>query len=314
MRDNLYRPLGSDALALSGAEADRLLALHDGDCALLYLYALRRAGDFSISDAAAALGLTEPELKRAAERLRAAGLFGAGRSQTKPAPTPADELPEYTAEDIARQSGKGSDFPAVVDETQRILGKTMTGADLKVLFGLYDYLKLPAEVIILLVSHCVEASRERGGTSRLPSMKSIEKEGYVWFNREIMTLERAEEYLQERRRLSGKLNEIKRILQINGRNFSSTERIYVEGWLGLGFDAEAIAEAYDRTVIKTGGLQWKYMNSILQNWHNKGLHSAEEIGSGDRRTQTAAKAPPSATRQRDDGELLDRIFSNLSDK
>ena len=45
----------------------------------------------------------------------------------------------------------------------------------------------------------------------------------------------------------------------------------------LGFSAGARELAYDRTVLKTGRLQWKYMDSIVRSWHGKGLHTPEEI-------------------------------------
>lgn len=299
------------SLAVSAEHADKLLALCDGTCALLYLYALRNNGSFSSKAAATALNRTEAEITKSATVLQSHGLFSPG--SRSPLPAPADELPEYTAEDIALRSRENGEFPAVLAEAQKILGKTLSGADVKTLFGIYDYLRLPAEVMLLLINHCVEMTRERSGPGRLPSMKAIEKEAYVWFNREILTLELAEEYLQKRRVLAGAFGEMRRILQINGRGFTATERQYVESWLEMGFDPEAIAIAYDRTVVKTGGLQWKYMNSIIASWNTKGLRTADEIIKGDRK----GISPPANAAQvapRDDSELLKKLLSKNTGK
>ena len=57
----------------------------------------------------------------------------------------------------------------------------------------------------------------------------------------------------------------------------SAEEKYIRSWLEMGFDAGAIGVAYERTVLKTGGMSWPYMNSILKSWHEKGLHSEEEV-------------------------------------
>lgn len=311
MDDGNYRLANEINLAVPAGHADKLISLGDGTSALLYLYALRKNGSFSSNEAALDLKRTPVEIAKAAERLRKIGLFSSSAGTN--IPQPAEEMPEYTAQDIASRTSENGVFPVIVDETQRILGKTLSGADIKILFGIYDYLGLPAEVILLLVSHCVETTRERLGSGRLPTMRTIEKEAYVWFNREIMTLEQAEDYLRAKRRLSEQSNEIKQILQINGRNFSATEREYVENWLCMGFDAEAIALAYDKTVVKTGGLQWKYMNSILQSWHGKGLHTIEEINSGDQRCAAAVKKPAKGARQ-DDLELLKKILSGSGGK
>lgn len=307
MDDRSYQLSNNINLAVPPEHADKLLSMGDGTCALLYLYALRKNGGFSTAMAASDLKRTELEITNAAERLRQSGLFSGAAPEKKP--LPAEELPQYAAEDIAAAAARDNGFTAVLEETQRILGKTLSRSDVDVLFGIYDYLGLPPEVMVLLVNHCVETTRERMGAGRLPSMRTIEKEAYAWFNREIMTLEQAELFLQAKRERNENLGEIKRILQINGRGFSATERSYVEGWLEMGFDAEAIALAYDKTVVKTGGLQWKYMNSILNSWHGKGLHTVEDINRGDRR-----EAPPAAGGGRDDSELLKRFLNKRGGK
>lgn len=309
MGGNNYTISNGNTLSLSADHADKLLRLGDGNCALLYLYALRKNGSFSSKSAAADLKRTESEIERAAQQLKEQGLLSSGSGRSLP--LPAEELPEYSAEDIAESSAERGEFPAIIEEAQRILGKTLTGTDVKTLFGLYDYLKLPAEVIVLLINHCVEFTRERSGPGKLPSMRTIEKEGYIWFNKEIMTLERAEEYLRTRRAVSDATSEIKALLQINGRGLSPTERQYVESWLAMGFGSDAIGVAYDRTVVKTGGLQWKYMNSILTSWNAKNLHSVEEIMSGDHRGAPGQSASPPAA---DDTERLKKLLGRSADR
>lgn len=317
MEDKKYRLSGEPNLALPTVDADKLLSLGDGTATLLYLYALRNGGAVDLAGVASSLRRTRTEIENAMAKLCETGLFRTGEVKTT-LPLPADELPEYTAEDIASRTGENGEFKAIVDETQRIMGHLLTGADLKILFGIYDYLRLPTEVIFLLINHCVEEAHEHQGPGKFPSMRTIEKEAYVWYNREILTLELAEEYLLRIRARFGVMNDIKRLLQINGRNFSSTERKYIESWLDLGFDLEAIALAYDKTVVKTGGLTWKYMNSIMMSWHSKNLHTAEEILNGDARANTSAGAyghqafqPKSASTGESELERMEKILNRV---
>jgi DNA replication protein DnaD len=51
----------------------------------------------------------------------------------------------------------------------------------------------------------------------------------------------------------------------------------------MGFEAAAVAEAHDRTVLNTGKLSWPYLDKILQAWHSRGLHSLREIQQKDTR-------------------------------
>jgi len=314
MEERNYKLSGGTSLALPVSDADKLIGAGDGTAALLYLYALRGGGSFSPQRAALDLKRTEAEIAKAAAALCELGLFCAG--STKPSVLlPADELPEYTAEDIVSRVSENGEFKAIVDETQRIMGHMLTGADLKILFGIYDYLHLPTEVIFLLINHCVEETREHLGPGKLPSLRTIEKEAYIWYNREILTLERAEDFLVRKRARSGALGDVRRLLQINGRNFSATERKYVEGWLDAGFDLETIALAYDRTVVKTGKLAWSYMDSILSSWHAKNLHTAEQVLKGDmpvrngKPSVSGGSQPQAASKPRDDAELMRKLLN-----
>ena len=50
----------------------------------------------------------------------------------------------------------------------------------------------------------------------------------------------------------------------------------------MGFGPEAVALAYDKTVLKCHELKWAYCNGILKKWNEAGLHTVEEIQAGDR--------------------------------
>ena len=274
--------------------ADKLITSGDGDCALLYIYLMRRGGA-SAGGLCRALGFSRGRLSAAADRLRALGLLSGGELREG-----GEALPEYSAEEIVRRSGEDEGFKAVLAECEAVLGHTLTGADTRVLFGIYDYLGLPTDVIMVLLHHCAEECRRRYGPGRVPTLRQIEKEAYVWVNREITTFEQAEEYIRAR--------------GLRDRQLSPSERKYLEGWLALGFTPEAIELAYDRTVTNTGALKWNYMDSIMRSWHEKGLHGVEEIEKGDlpRRRQSAPVKRPGRDKPRaEDIERMKRLYDKL---
>ena len=63
---------------------------------------------------------------------------------------------------------------------------------------------------------------------------------------------------------------------------SASEEKYLAAWQEMGFGPEAVALAYDKTVLKCHELKWPYCNGILRRWHEAGLHTVEEIQSRDR--------------------------------
>ena len=307
MNEVKYTIAREQAVCISPRDADKLIARHDGLAALLYLYLLRRGGSFVLEDAAKALGESALRIRSAAEALESMGLL-----EIHGIPEPAQELPEISTEDIKLKTMDSPEFTFLLNEAQNILGRVFSPAEIRTLFGIYDYLSLPAEVILMLVSHCLQRTRRKFGPGKLPSMRTLEKEAYEWANREILTLEMAEEHLKYLQRLEDESERIKVAIGIEGRALSSTERKYIDSWITLGFGAEALAIAYDRTVVKTGKLQWKYMNSIVQSWHAKNLHSPQEILDGDGMTQgRSVPLPQGGTPARSELDRMEKLMNKM---
>ena len=275
--------------SISSAIADKLISAHDGDVALLYIYMVRRGGH-DLDAAARDLCRTMSEISAAAEKLQRMGLMPDGAAPAKAAAKeeklpPPDEIPQYRSEDIVRRCKENGEFAVVVAEAQTALTHTLSSVEMKTLFGIYDYLALPPEVIMMLINYCVARCREQSTPDhpRRPSMRNIEKEAYNWVHQEILTLDQAEEYIRRQRERRDALGRAKAAVGVHGRELTPTETKYLSAWLDMGFDEDALAIGYDRTITNTGALKWSYMNKIMQSWHEKGLHSAEEIESGDPR-------------------------------
>lgn len=291
---------------MDNSTADMLISAHDGDVALLYIY-ISRTGSDDMERAARELCRTMGEISAAREKLQRMGLLSAEPSRQAEPPgasaAPADELPEYEAADLVRRSREDAGFAAIVAEAQKVLGHVLSSSDLKRLFGIYDYLALPPEVILMLLNYCVAISR-----GRRPSMRFIEKEAYAWANREIISLEQAEEYIRRSRERREDVGRIKEALNIHGRELSATEQKYIAAWLDMGFGEDCISIAYDRTVTNTGALKWGYMNKILASWHEKGIHTGAEVAEKDSRRRSS---PPAAAPQ-DKPIDMDRLIDIMN--
>ena len=300
-----------ELITIPRADADRLIASADGTAALLYLH-VRAVGSFSRAAAARDLKCDGVEIDRAAELLRRLGLLD------KPERPPEQrELPEYASGDIVSRSQADAAFSAVVFEAQRELGRLLSTNDLRLLFGIYDHLGMPADVIMMLTHHCVEEYQQRYGTGRRPTMKYIEKEAWDWADEEVLTVEAAEEHLNRLRERRESVGQLKRILQLSGRDLTPTEDKYLRSWVAMGFTPEAVAVAYDRTVVSTGKLTWRYMDKILHSWSEKKLFTPEEIEAGDppRRGAQSERRPAEEKRGvTDDMRDLRGLYARLKGK
>jgi DnaD/phage-associated family protein len=266
--------MNNDVLHIPYADLRKLLAAANPDAALVYLY-LRGGG--AQDGAEAALRLPQTRISCALAALRQLGLI----QPEHKGPTFSGERPSYTERDVL-QAEHDADFRSLYGEVQRLLGRSLNTEELKILLGFVRYLGLPVEVISMLVCYCKERARQRGSL-RNPSLRSIEKEAYAWAERGIDSMEEAAAYIQQANVRSSRIGQLKKTLQIYGRNLTPGEEKYASGWLEMGFDDEAVAMAYERTCLNTGGLSWAYMNKILCRWHEAGLTTAAQIRSGDRR-------------------------------
>ena len=206
-----------------------------------------------------------------------------------------------------RRSADDGAFRALLGECQRVLGHTLSSADLNTLFGIYDRLGMTAETILLLIHHCADKLRRRYGEGRLPTMRAIEKEAFYWANREILTAPQAEEYLAALARRDEEMEKVRHALSLTGRDLTPTERKYIESWLSMGYGAEALAIAYDRTVVGTGKLAWADMDKIVKSWYAKKLFTAEQIEKGDSRASSRAKPAAESAPRRTGGDDLARL-------
>ena len=72
----------------------------------------------------------------------------------------ADELPNYTATQLADLMEQRAGVRALVDEAQRIMGKIFNMSEVNILVGMLDYLALSEESVLLLLSHCVRIEKK----------------------------------------------------------------------------------------------------------------------------------------------------------
>ena len=292
-----------ETLTISDGDLRKLLGAANADAALLYIYL--KAGN-PLENAGPALNMSQGRVTCAGAVLRQLGLF---IDQRQNVAIPLGERPNYSEADVLEAAGRDNEFDSLRGEVQRLLGRTLNTEELKILLGFIRYLGLPVEVVSMLVSYCKERSRQRGSL-RNPSLRTIEKEAYYWAERGIDSMEDAAAYIQSQNVRNSRLSRLMNLLQIRGRSLTAAEEKYAAAWLEMGFEEEAISMAYERTCLNTGGLNWNYMNKILQRWHEAGLHTAEAVRNGDRKPGSGARA---GQRQLDADEraAIERMLSEV---
>ena len=264
-----------ESITLSAATLKRLIGGGNGDAALLYLAILHSHGAAEAEKLAKILSWDEKRVRAAEQALYEMQLVGAPE---KPLPEPpqTQEMPDYTREDIMRKLEGDGRFACLLREVEHKLGP-LSIPSVKKLLGLYENLGLPADVVYTLVNYCIAKKAQQFGEGRLPNMREIEKEGYVWARKELFSIEKASEYMKREQALRGRYPEYMAALQMQGRASAPSEEKYLSAWAEMGFPADTVSEAYDRTMLHCHEFRWPYCNGILKRWHEKGLHTLEEV-------------------------------------
>ena len=267
-----------ESVTLTAQTVKRLLDRGDGDAALLYLALLRHHGTVQPRSLAGELRWEKSRIEAAEQALRDLRLLAPAAEEI---PEPADEKPSYQRDDIARRLESSEEFRLLTAEVEKKLGKRLTTPDVGVLLGLNDYLGLPADVIFLLVNHCVERVTRKYGEGRRPTLRQIEKEGYYWARQGLFDQDSAARYLKTWRDRQQGQSAYMQVLGLGQRRPVASEEKYISDWMDKGFPPETVALAYDKTIFYKKQLEWRYLNGILRRWHENGWHAPEEVQQGD---------------------------------
>lgn len=264
-------PANDEFCVLRSQVVDTLLACRDGDGALLYLYLVRRGSEFSEQDAMRELGLTRDRYDRAVHTLTSLHLVH-DQTQDRPRQQAEDDTkpPRYTVAEMGARREGDHRFASVCTTAEEVLGRTLTENQMRTLMTAYEFLKLPADV---LVDMLIYLKREKGLVSRM----DIEKEAALWADMGIFSVEQEIAFLARREEEKPLVDAMMRALDMAGREPTPYEYRIMSAWIRQGFDVGAVELAKERTYQRIGGFSWKYIRGILKGWHEKNVHTVSEI-------------------------------------
>ncbi len=169
-----------------------------------------------------------------------------------------DFRPHYKGSEIGKRMEENSKLAQTYKIVSGILGKNLSSSDIELLYSMYDYYGLPAEVIVVMVEYFAG----KGKTT----MRALEKEAQKWSERGIDTVRQANIYIKKREELLTFAGQVRRIVGANERNLTTKELEYIEKWKNeLKVSTDDIRAAYETTVENTGKAAFSYMNRVLEN-------------------------------------------------
>lgn len=199
---------------------------------------------------------------------------------------------------MSTQKVENGELSYLLDCMENQLKRPITSVEHKTIIHILEYIKLPADVIIMVIEYCVSIDKANA--------RYIEKVCTAWADAGIVTHEKAEQYLTLLQESHKNENKVKKVFGISDRALIDTEKETISRWFNeYKADIEMISLAYEKTITRIGKLSFPYINKILLSWHEKGYTSIVDID-GESRPAVKGKQDTSY-----DIDEIDRFWDNV---
>ena len=277
---------------------DNYLAKANGEYVKVYLVLLRHlngnTGGLSICGLADCLECTEKDILRAFKYWSKVGLLNidydeagnicglsvgnsdsSAKSETQAVITPISakrEEPVKPTAYIQRKTKKTSspnqeELRQLYFVAEQYMGKPLTATEIKKINYFFDSLDFSIDLIEYLIEYCVENGHR--------NMKYIETVALAWSDAGIQTAEAAK---MNTTLYTKNVYSILNAFGIKGRSAAPAEITYIKKWSDeYGFSLDIILEACNRTITNTHKADFKYADTILNNWLVKDVHHLTDI-------------------------------------
>lgn len=269
-------------LAVPVTFIDKYMSAANGTFVKVYLYAMRHSGsELTDEGIAEALGILESDVLKAWRYWEKQGVVSLENGEVEFHPSRPSSVPsadekkvsgkkKYSEQEMVHAMENNQELKFLYSFAQQKLGNIIPPADVNILFSLYDWLKLPVEVIVMLFEYCSEKEKL--------NMRYIESTAIRWVEQGLRTTEQVEEYCRREEQQKKQYAAFQKMTGITGRMLSQTEKKYIDSWTEqMKFSGEMIQLAYEQTVMNTGQVSMPYMNKILTNWHHSGIASPTAV-------------------------------------
>ncbi len=183
---------------------------------------------------------------------------------------PEIEVVKPTVEQIVARGDESEEVRFLFNEAQLRLGKTIGHDGQAVLLMMHDAYGLPVEVIVTIIEYCVSVGK--------PSTSYIARIGKDWGEREIDTLEKADEAISELKASDEMWGEFRLRTGVSTPRPTSAQKKYLNRWKNeYGYSMDMIFLAYEETANSIHKLSFQYMDTILKNWFAEGLRSPQDV-------------------------------------
>ena len=200
------------------------------------------------------------------------------------------EMPKYSGQEISDMLSKdGGRLKSMLDECQQLIGHIFNPRETETLIGICDWLGVDTDFVITLTAYY---------TRKKPGCKVgyIQKAALDLVNKGIDTIDLLDDHLRHMEMFDGLMGKLRTWLGIGAREYTPSEKSKIMHWSkDLGYGEDIIKYAYDVTVENTLSFNFKYANTVLENWYHDGVKTLADAEAREQAFKDGKAAEKSGT-------------------
>jgi DnaD/phage-associated family protein len=301
---------------------DEYIKISTGDNLKVLLYCLRHTGHgLSAGEISRATGVPPDNVTTSIRFWEQRGLFGGNRENAtdiipSTVASPIEELSatsidikkakvlldrdhEFSPSEIADLINENKDVKYLFERYEELYGRPLKHNEQKALAVIIEEVGMKPEVALMLIEYCFSINKKRSD--------SIKKIAKSWIELGIDSIGDAESHIKQLKNYYSVESELVLLLEIKA--IPDNKKPLFQKWLyEFNHSIKTIYDAYQKTLEKTGKLEYTYMDRILTglNWDRVSGVNTSKKSAG---TATSAKKimpPPSFDLDELDKQIMEQ--------
>lgn len=193
------------------------------------------------------------------------------RTVTVVSDTPyASRVPQYSPSELADAIENNEDVRSMLRFVSQQIGKLLTPAEQTKLFALFDTLGMPCDLIMGIVTYCVENEHKSVSYIERTAARMFEEDG-------ITTYAAFEHFIEARKKKDELTQKIRNLIGSGDRALTPAEKRVIEKWNNEKTPTDLIAAAYERTIHAIAKPSLPYMAKMLDTWKENGIATLQAL-------------------------------------
>ncbi len=188
----------------------------------------------------------------------------APKTFAEPVETP-EPRPTYSAAQV-RQLTASDEIKWLLPQLEQLLLRTVKPSEIQLVLYFYECLGFSADLILYLYDYCISRGKK--------SNAYIEKVGLSWATSNITSVAEA------KAAITAYNENYTTVMKAFGLNRAPVpaELTYLQRWFDeLGFSADLVAEACNRTILSINKPDFKYTDRILVSWYEQQVKTLSDL-------------------------------------